>query len=91
MILIIIRVDFAMIGFLPRSGLLSAWGTAKAWFDQSWAAVIPFSVLLWLCWWWYIVIVRHWRIERGRMVWGVLLIPVMLAGFIAYLWPDSPR
>lgn len=42
---------------------------------------------LWTLWWWYEVIVRHWRLRRGRVVWCVLLIPVALSAWIAALWP----
>ncbi len=89
MLLVVIKIDNATLGLGWRVWLFAPWGNAGAWFDRSWAIVIPFAVLLWLCWWWYIVIVRHWRIERGRMVWSVLLLPVLLAGFIAYIWPDQ--
>jgi hypothetical protein len=42
---------------------------------------------LWTLWWWYEVIVRHWRLRRGRVVWCVLLIPVALSAWIAAIWP----
>lgn len=45
--------------------------------------ILTFGFMLWTLWWWYIVIVRHWRLQRGHIVWMVLLIPVSLIAFAA--------
>lgn len=37
---------------------------------------------LWTLWWWYIVIIRHWRLHHGGLVWAVLCIPVLMGALL---------
>ena len=41
----------------------------------------------WLLRWWWVVIVRSWRLPQGWLVWGMLLIPVALASVLAVVLP----
>jgi len=44
-------------------------------------------LLPWTAAWWYVVIVRHWRIPHGRLPWLVLLVPASIGATVGYVWP----
>lgn len=46
---------------------------------------LTLGFMAWTVWWWYIVIVRHWQLQRGRLIWTVLCVPASLMAFIGAL------
>lgn len=82
----------AVIGIRAHFLYVTAASPNTTWgFDREVAAVLNRSIvffilaagfMLWTAWWWYTVIVGHWRLQHGRIVWMVLLIPVSLISFV---------
>ena len=93
------------VGAMSRGrGLVSLLDRAD-WYTGGWnievttewsLASLVFACLstLWQGWWWYQVVVHHWEIRHGRLVWSLLLIVMSLVlGLIAvgpvafhYIW-----
>jgi hypothetical protein len=45
---------------------------------------IALAYIPWAFCWWYMAIVRGWRIQRGRLVWSLMAIVTALAMILAY-------
>jgi hypothetical protein len=45
---------------------------------------IALAYIPWAFCWWYMAIVRGWRIERGRLVWSLMALTTALAMILAY-------